>query len=86
VCQAAAVLRRGLGIVVSPLPALERDQLEAASTLGLRAAALNSSISQGERDALLASLDDLDLVFLAPERWPTTESSTRPSRDRTRLV
>src|ERR1700751_3909298 len=46
--QIPALCREGVGIVVSPLIALMRDQVEALRQLGVRAAALNSSLSREE--------------------------------------
>ena len=42
--QIPALLRQGLGIVISPLIALMQDQVAALRELGLRAAFLNSSL------------------------------------------
>ncbi|KQV28442.1 ATP-dependent DNA helicase RecQ [Rhizobium sp. Root1203] len=68
--QIPALCRDGLGIVVSPLIALMRDQVEAMKQLGVRAAALNSSLSREEfidvRRAI--SSGKLDLLYVTPER------------------
>lgn len=70
--SATKMLReRGWGpsIVISPLLALMRDQVAAATKLGLRAETINSANTDdwGEiEDALLA--DDIDLLLIAPER------------------
>lgn len=68
--QIPALCRDGVGIVVSPLIALMRDQVEAMKQLGIRAAALNSSLSREEfvevRRALSAGR--LDLLYVTPER------------------
>ncbi|MBY4606151.1 DNA helicase RecQ [Rhizobium sp. 9T] len=68
--QIPALCREGVGIVVSPLIALMRDQVEAMKQLGIRAAALNSSLSREEfievRRALSAG--KLDLLYVTPER------------------
>ncbi|ANL28913.1 ATP-dependent DNA helicase RecQ [Rhizobium phaseoli] len=68
--QIPALCRGGVGIVVSPLIALMRDQVEAMKQLGIRAAALNSSLSREEfvevRRALSAG--KLDLLYVTPER------------------
>ncbi|MDF0696842.1 DNA helicase RecQ [Rhizobium sp. MC63] len=68
--QIPALCREGVGIVVSPLIALMRDQVEAMKQLGIRAAPLNSSLSREEfvevRRALSAG--KLDLLYVTPER------------------
>ena len=46
--QMPALCREGVGIVVSPLIALMRDQVEALRQVGVRAAALNSSLTREE--------------------------------------
>ncbi len=68
--QIPAMLREGAGVVVSPLIALMQDQVNALLQSGVRAAALNSTLSPGEsrrvEDAIRAG--ELDLLYLAPER------------------
>jgi ATP-dependent DNA helicase RecQ len=68
--QIPAICRTGVGIVISPLIALMRDQVEALKQSGVRAGSLNSSMSGDEqrvvRDALFAG--ELDLLYVAPER------------------
>jgi len=68
--QIPALCREGVGIVVSPLIALMRDQVEAMKQLGIRAAALNSALSREEfievRRAIAAG--KLDLLYVTPER------------------
>ena len=68
--QVPALVRRGTGLVVSPLIALMHDQVDALRAVGVRAEFLNSTQSIGERQeverALLAG--DVDLIYIAPER------------------
>jgi ATP-dependent DNA helicase RecQ len=68
--QIPALVRQGVGVVVSPLIALMQDQVDALRALGVRAGFLNSTQDFGERhqveEAFLAG--DLDLLYLAPER------------------
>ncbi|ALW88981.1 DNA helicase RecQ [Deinococcus actinosclerus] len=68
--QVPSLLRPGVGIVVSPLIALMKDQVDTLRGLGVRAAYLNSTLSlDGVREveaALLAG--ELDLLYVAPER------------------
>ncbi len=68
--QIPALLRRGTGIVVSPLIALMQDQVDALTQLGLKAAFLNSSLSYPEQLEVANRLrsGDLDLLYVAPER------------------
>lgn len=71
--QIPALCRNGIGIVVSPLIALMRDQVEALKQLGLRAAALNSSLSREEFIDVRRAIQqgDLDLLYVTPERIVT---------------
>ncbi len=71
--QIPALLRPGVGVVVSPLIALMHDQVVALEELGVRAAYLNSSLTQAEATAVERSLltGGLDLVYVAPERLLT---------------
>ena len=68
--QIPALLREGVGIVVSPLIALMQDQVAALRELGLRAAFLNSTLDAAEARAVqrAARAGELDLLYMAPER------------------
>ncbi|MGB3916697.1 MAG: ATP-dependent DNA helicase RecQ, partial [Thiothrix litoralis] len=68
--QIPALVRDGVGIIVSPLIALMQDQVDALLQLGIRAAYLNSTLNYGavqqvERDLLAG---EIDLLYVAPER------------------
>ncbi|HEY3460834.1 MAG TPA: RecQ family ATP-dependent DNA helicase, partial [Casimicrobiaceae bacterium] len=71
--QIPALLREGIGVVVSPLIALMQDQVAALTQLGVRAAALNSSVDADDARRIEQSLATgrLDLVYVAPERLTT---------------
>ncbi|MCD2176652.1 DNA helicase RecQ [Rhizobium sp. C1] len=71
--QIPAICREGVGIVISPLIALMRDQVEALKQLGVPAAALNSSLSGDEYSAVRRALSrgELDLLYVTPERAAT---------------
>ena len=71
--QIPAILRPGVGVVVSPLIALMADQVAALRLLGVRAAVLNSSLTAEESRAVWGRLvrDELDLIYVAPERLLT---------------
>jgi ATP-dependent DNA helicase RecQ len=71
--QVPALVRPGVGVVVSPLIALMRDQVQALQALGVRAAALNSTLdaraaAEVERQVLRG---EIELVYVAPERLVT---------------
>ena len=71
--QLPSLLRRGCGIVVSPLIALMRDQVAGLLEAGVKAAVLNSTLSREEAGAIEKRLidGDLDLLYVAPERLLT---------------
>ncbi len=71
--QLPAMVRPGVGIVISPLIALMKDQVDALRQLGVQAAFVNSSLSGAEARRVEQSLVDghLDLLYVAPERLLT---------------
>jgi ATP-dependent DNA helicase RecQ len=68
--QIPALVRDGVGVVVSPLIALMQDQVDALTQVGVRAAFLNSTQDAGTQRAVEQALLDgkLDLLYVAPER------------------
>jgi ATP-dependent DNA helicase RecQ len=68
--QLPSLCRPGVGIVVSPLIALMRNQVAAMRQLGISAAALNSSMGMAEKVEVYGQLraGALDLLYVAPER------------------
>jgi ATP-dependent DNA helicase RecQ len=71
--QVPALLRPGLGVVVSPLIALMKDQVDALCQAGVRAAALNSRLSPREAAEIETAVcsASLDLLYISPERLMT---------------
>lgn len=71
--QIPALLREGVGVVVSPLIALMQDQVDALAEVGVRAAFLNStqSFEETKRTERRVRNGELDLVYVAPERLLT---------------
>ena len=69
--QLPALLLPGVTLVVSPLIALMKDQVDALKAKGLPAALLNSSLSFEEQRATLESIrqGQLKIVYIAPERF-----------------
>ncbi|WP_119731599.1 DNA helicase RecQ [Thermomonospora amylolytica] len=68
--QIPALVREGVGVVVSPLIALMQDQVDALQAAGVRAGFLNSTQDHDERRTVEAAFlaGELDLLYLAPER------------------
>jgi len=71
--QIPALLRDGVGVVVSPLIALMQDQVAALAELGVRAAFLNSTLSGTQAAQVEGRVrrGELDLLYVAPERLLT---------------
>lgn len=68
--QVPALVKDGLAVVISPLIALMKDQVEALRGNGVRAAFLNSTLTAREQESVLwmAKLGELKLLYVAPER------------------
>lgn len=68
--QIPSLVRRGTGVVVSPLIALMQDQVDALRALGVRAGFMNSTQDFDERRSMEAQFlaGELDVLYLAPER------------------
>ncbi|WP_435010065.1 RecQ family ATP-dependent DNA helicase [Tundrisphaera lichenicola] len=84
--QLPALLLPGPTLVVSPLIALMKDQVDALTERGLRATLLNSSLDPAEQRARLLEIEagKYDLVYVAPERFRSprfieTITRVRPS-------
>ncbi|HEX4570038.1 MAG TPA: DNA helicase RecQ [Dongiaceae bacterium] len=68
--QIPALCRPGVAVVVSPLIALMADQVASLRQAGVKAAALNSGLTDEERWSVWRDLKAgrLDLLYVAPER------------------
>src|SRR5215212_1892295 len=68
--QLPALIRPGLTLVVSPLIALMKDQVDALQTAGVAATFLNSSLAAEDSRERLRGLHngDFRLLYVAPER------------------
>lgn len=74
--QIPALLRPGMGLVISPLIALMQDQVTALQQLGIRAAFLNSMLDQNQKQDLYAKImrGEIEVLYLAPERLLQTHT------------
>ncbi len=68
--QLPAVLLDGLTIVISPLIALMKDQVDALQANGIRAAYLNSTLTNAEQNTIITAVrnGEVKLLYMAPER------------------
>ncbi len=68
--QIPAMVREGVGVIVSPLIALMQDQVDALKQLGVSAAFLNSTQSSSEQYEIERALlnNELQMLYVAPER------------------
>jgi len=68
--QIPTLCRDGIGIIISPLIALMHDQVSAMQQLGIKAAAINSSMSSTEIHQTQSMIREgtIDMVYVAPER------------------
>jgi len=68
--QLPSLARKGTTIVVSPLIALMKDQVDTLQRLGIAARLINSTLSASEQDDVMREMASgaLDLVYVAPER------------------
>lgn len=73
--QIPSMLRAGIGVVISPLIALMRDQVEALRQSGVKAEFLNSSLTpeEGFNVKQRVKKREVDLLYVAPERLVTQE-------------
>lgn len=69
--QLPALCRPGLTVVVSPLIALMKDQVDALQARGIPAAAVNSSLGAEEYRSAMQALNrgELRILYVAPERF-----------------
>lgn len=85
--QIPALVRDGVGVVVSPLIALMQDQVDALTALGVRAGFINSTLDFDSRRAVEAAFvgGDLDLLYLAPEALASPQTMRLLERGRIAL-
>ncbi len=68
--QIPALVRPGVGLVVSPLIALMQDQVNTLRQLGVKAAFLNSTLNWQQKQDIVARMNsgETDLIYVTPER------------------
>src|SRR5215472_15316023 len=85
--QVPALLRPGVGVVISPLIALMKDQVDGLRQAGVRAAALNSRLAPGEAVEIERAVREtaVDILYVSPERLLTPRCLELLSRTRLSL-
>ena len=68
--QIPALMKEGVAVVISPLIALMKDQVDMLRDVGIAAAALNSTLTADEAKTVYRDLESgrLKLLYVAPER------------------
>jgi ATP-dependent DNA helicase RecQ len=86
--QLPALMLEGLTLVVSPLIALMKDQVDALARLGIPAARLDSSLSAEEVKRIYASIEtgEARLLYVSPERLKNERFVQRLKRARISLM
>ena len=86
--QLPAIVQPGLTLVVSPLIALMKDQVDQLTALGLRATFINSTLSPDEQSTRLDQMaaGAYQLVYVVPERFRSGRFVDAVSRSRLQLL
>ncbi|MDB6119776.1 MAG: ATP-dependent helicase RecQ [Verrucomicrobiaceae bacterium] len=86
--QLPALLMDGLTLVISPLIALMKDQVESLRSRGISAARLDSTLSAAEVGGVFESMRNgtLKLLYIAPERLMSESFMERLSRTKISLL
>lgn len=85
---ALASTGRGMTVVISPLIALMKDQVDALQRKNIRAAFINSSLSRDQREASYAAVERgaYDLLYVTPERFRKPEFLAALAKQRVALL
>ena len=66
--QLPAVVIQRTAVVISPLISLMQDQVQALTTMGIKSAFINSSLSLQEQDRILKTFNTFNFIYIPPER------------------
>jgi len=86
--QLPSLLMEGLTVVISPLIALMKDQVEVLQSRGIAAARLDSSLSAAEAAGVYDGIRSgtLKLLYIAPERLLSEQFVTRLARAKVAMM
>tara|TARA_B100000749_G_scaffold280897_1_gene280791 strand:+ start:66587 stop:68014 length:1428 start_codon:yes stop_codon:yes gene_type:complete len=86
--QLPSIMLPGMTLVISPLIALMKDQVDAAQKKGLNAAFINSSLSGGQKREAYARLSKgkIKLLYVTPERFRLAEFREALSKNTVSLL
>lgn len=67
--QIPSIVRKGVGVILSPLIALMEDQVNSLKVNGIKAVYINSTLSYEEKKEIQQSImkDEIDLMYVSPE-------------------
>lgn len=88
-CYQIPMLQKGqLGIVVSPLISLMKDQVKEMRDRGINAVTLNASIPSNARNRIYNQIknNEIDMIFVSPERFILTEFIDRVKYENISLI
>ena len=73
--QVPALLFEGVTLVVSPLVSLMKDQVNALTQCGIKAAYINATLTEKQHEAVMKKAEDnqYKIIYVAPERLLNTE-------------
>lgn len=86
--QVPALLRGGVCLVITPLIALMKDQVEQLRARGILAVAIHAGMSRGEIDVLLDNCvyGDVRFLYVSPERLRTEIFQVRVAQMKVSLI
>ncbi len=86
--QLPSLLLDGVTLVVSPLIALMKDQVDGLSERGIRATLINSTVDTATQNQRIAAMErgEFDLVYVAPERFRSGRFNEAIAKTRVSLL
>jgi len=85
--QVPALAKEGMCLVISPLIALMKDQVENLTQKGIKAIAITSGMHKREIDIALDNCvyGDVKFLYMSPERLQTDIAKARPKKRKINL-
>ena len=86
--QLPSIMRKGITLVVSPLIALMKDQVDSLVKMGIDASFINSTLSATEQNDRLIGMEQgkYDLLYIAPERFRSSRFLEAVNKSQVQLL